>query len=69
MSHEAHLCVHRIPLMNVGLIHKCIKEMEIRSITIPVCLGIALGQVPEGKDVWHRSLPGKCTISREDVCS
>ena len=25
MSHEAHLCVHMIPLMNVVLIHKCIK--------------------------------------------
>ena len=32
--------------------------MEIRSITISICLGIALCQVPEGKDVWHRSLPG-----------
>ena len=33
-------------------------EMKIRSIVISICLGIALCQAPEGKDVWHRSLPG-----------
>lgn len=33
-------------------------EMKIRPIVISICLGIALCQVPEGKDVWHRSLPG-----------
>lgn len=57
MSHEAHLCVYMIPLMNVVLIDKCIERNANGSKIHKDFPGTELCQVLEDKDVWHRSLP------------